>query len=142
MLTQSHTEARHMKLTSSAKIDPALRAQLESATAASDSVAAVIKLRPKNRAQASLPPGETQRVTDLILERVRQHVGQKEQDYVVLDMLGAFNLVAPANFVVELLNQPEVASALSADAEESAFIPPRNVKEVDLKVKSARSRGR
>lgn len=130
-----------MKLTTNAKIDPALLTRLESATASSTQVAAVIKLRPEDAAHVSLPPEETQRVTEKVLERVRHQLGEKEQDYSVLDMLGGFNLVAPANFVVELLKQPEVAGAFSAENEESAYIRPRNVKEVRLNVKAGRSRG-
>jgi len=127
-----------MNLDSSAKIDPALRAQLDSAKAASSSVAAVIRLRPKDSAHLRLPPEDTRQVTELVLNRVRQHLGEKEEAYFVLDMLGAFNLVAPANFVVEVLKQPEVASAFSAD-EGSALIRPQNVEEVHFKAKPRRS---
>ena len=129
-----------MKVTSKAKIDSALRALLENATTDSAPIAAVVKLRPSDETQVKLPPEETQRVAETVLERVRQQVGEKEQDYYVLDMLGAFNLVAAPHFIVNLLNQPEVASAFSAEGEGSAYIPPRNVKEVHLDVKVGRSR--
>ena len=129
-----------MKLTSNARIDPALRDLLENATTDSAPIAAVVKLRPSDETQLKLAPEETQRVAKIVLDRVRQQVGEKEQDYYVLDMLGAFNLVAPPDFIVNLLNQPEVASAFSAEDEGSGFIRPRNVKEVHLDVKAGRSR--
>ena len=128
-----------MKVTSNAKVDPALRDLVENATPDSAPVAAVVKLRPKDETQRKLPPEETQRVAETVLERVRQQAGEKEQDYYVLEMLGAFNLVASPHFIANLLNQPEVASAFSAENEESAYIPPQNVKEVHLKVKAGRS---
>src|SRR6266849_10117238 len=129
-----------MKLSSSARIDPALRAELEGASSEAAPIAAVIKLKPDSAGHVSLPPEETQRITEKVLERVREHAGAREHDYYVLDMLGAFNLVAPAHFVVELLKQPEVSSCMSAESEDSAYIPPRNVKEVHLPFKPRRSR--
>jgi hypothetical protein len=129
-----------MKLTSSARVDPALRDLLENAKADSAAIAAVVKLRPKDETQRKLPPEEMQQVAETVLERVRQQAGEKEQDYYVLEMLGAFNLVASPHFIANLLNQPEVASAFSAEGEGSAYIPPRNVKEVQLDVKVKRSR--
>jgi len=131
-----------MKLSSSAKIDPVLRAELEGASSGTAPIAAVIKLRPNDPGHVSLPPEETHRVTEKVLERVREHAGDREKDYYVLDMLGAFNLVAPAHFVIELLKQPEVASAMAAESEDSAYIPPHNVKEVHLPFKSRRARVR
>jgi len=128
-----------MKLSSSARIDPALRIELEGASSEAAPIAAVIKLRP-DPGHVSLPPEETQRVTEKVLERVREHAGDREHDYFILDMLGASNVVAPAHFVVELLRQPEVASAMAAESENSAYIPPRNVKEVRLPFKSRRTR--
>jgi hypothetical protein len=116
-------------------IDPALQARLDSARVSSHPIAVVIKLR-SEEAGTTLPPEETKRVTEKILERVREHLGEKESYYLVLDMLGAFKLLAPANFVVDVMKQPEVAGAVSAEEEKSAYIPPRNVREVRLDVKS------
>jgi hypothetical protein len=124
-----------MKIATKAKVDPDLLAHIKSAIGPSSQVAAVVKLRPKDSQALTLPPVETQQVTEDVLDRVRQKLGEREQDYSVLDMLGAFNLVAPANFILELLKQPEVASAFSPEGEESAYIRPRNVKEVHLKAK-------
>lgn len=129
-----------MKLTSGAKIDPALQAQIAAAKSASAPISAVIKLRPSEGSNKSVPPHEAHSVTNSLLQRVRENVGEREHDYFVLDMLGAFNLVAPASFVSELVKQPEVASAVSADTDEPAFIAPRNVKEVHLKAKTGHSR--
>jgi hypothetical protein len=127
-----------MKLNSGARIDPELRAELEGASSKTDPIAAVIKLRSDSPRHDSLPPEETERVTERILARVRQRAGDREHEYYVLDMLGAFNLVAPAHFVVELLKQPEVASAMAAERENTAYIPPRNIKEVRLPFKLRR----
>ena len=127
-------------MTTIAKIDPVLRAQLHTAGQSSAPVTAVIKLRAKDSSQPTLPPGETQQVADTILRRVRESIGEKEHDYYVLDMLGAFNLVAPVDFVAEVIKQPEVASAVSADSDEPALIEPRNAKEVHLKVRPGRTR--
>jgi hypothetical protein len=41
-----------------------------------------------------------------------------------------------AEFVIEVLKQPEVASAFSADSDASAYIPPRNMKEVQFRAKA------
>jgi len=131
---------RAAELTTIAKIDPVLRAQLDTAGQSSAPVSAVIKLRPKDSSHPSLPPGETQQVADTILKRVRESIEEKEHDYYVLDMLGAFNLVAPVDFVAEVVKQPEVASAVSADSEEPALIAPRNTKEVHLKIRPGRTR--
>lgn len=125
-----------MKIHTNAKIDPELLAHIHNAASSSAQVAAVIKLRPEGARNSVLPPARTQRVTDEVLNRVRKQLREKEEDYVVLDMLGAFNLVAPAEFVVEVLKQPEVASAFSAETDAPAYIPPRNVKEVRFKVKA------
>jgi hypothetical protein len=123
------------------RIDPALRTELEAVSSQADPVAAVIKLRP-SPGRGSLPPEETQRLTEQVLKRVREHAGDRENEYYILDFLRAFNLVAPAHFVVELLKQPEVASAMAAEDENSAYIPPRNVKEVHIPFKPRRSRSR
>jgi len=124
------------KLSSAAKIDPELWAHIQAAADPSTPIAAVVKLRAADPKRSRLQPQETGRVTEKVLDRVRKKLGEKEQDYLVLDMFGAFNLVAPARFVCEVLKQPEIASAFSPEGEESAYIPPRNVKEVHLKVKS------
>lgn len=123
-----------------AKIDPALQAQLERARLSSSPVSAVIKLRPRDDRQRVLRPEMTEQLADTVLQRVREKVGEKEHDYYVLDMLGAFNVVAPANFVAELTKQPEVASAVSAESDEPTLIAPRNAKEVHLKIPRGRSR--
>ncbi len=130
-----------MKDSAEIRIDPALRRQLESAESLSSPISAVVKLRPEDPSASSLPPARMNQVTRDVLERVRKCAGEKEKGFVVLDALGAFNLVAPVRFVIELLKQPEVASAFSADAEAPKPNRPVNSKEVFLEAKSGSSRG-
>ena len=107
-----------MKVSPNLRIDPILREQLENAVEPSKSVSAVVKLKPGDPAKATLPPEKMREITEAVLAKARELSGQTELDYFVLEALGAFNLVAPAGFLVEVLNQPEVASAFSAEAGE------------------------
>lgn len=109
-----------MNVSPNLRIDAILRDQLENAVESSKSVAAVVKLRPSDPSHATLSPEKTQEITEVVLDRARERSGQTEIDHFVLDALGAFNLVAPAGFLIEVLNQPEVASAFSAETEENA----------------------
>jgi hypothetical protein len=108
-----------VKVSPNLKIDAILREQLENAVESSKSVAAVVKLKSADPVKATLPPEKVREVAESVLDRARERSGQTETDYFVLDVLGAFNLVAPARFVIEVLNQPEVASAFSAETEEN-----------------------
>jgi len=109
-----------MKVSPNVRIDPILRKQLENGVEPSKSVSAVVKLKPGDPAKATLPPEKMRETTEAVLAKARERSGQTEEDYFVLEALGAFNLVAPAGFLVEVLNQPEVASAFSAETEENA----------------------
>ncbi|SRR5712692_6588355 len=114
------TTEQVMKVSPNVRIDPILRKQLENGVEPSKSVSAVVKLKPGDPAKATLPPEKMRETTEAVLAKARERSGQTEEDYFVLEALGAFNLVAPAGFLVEVLNQPEVASAFSAETEENA----------------------
>jgi hypothetical protein len=109
---------QEMKIPHNLEIDPILRKQLENGVEPSKSVSAVVKLKPGDPAKATLPPEKIRDMTEAVLAKARERSGQTEEDYFVLDALGAFNLVAPAGFLIEVLNQPEVASAFSAETGE------------------------
>jgi hypothetical protein len=131
-----------MKVSPNLRIDAILREQLENAVESSKSVAAVVKLKPGDPTKATLPPEKMREITELVLDRARERSGQTEIDYFVLDVLGAFNLVAPARFLIEVLNQPEVAGAFSAETEENTHpaIDPPNSQGRLLESKTSRFR--
>ena len=121
-----------MKVPSNARIDSALREQIERAGASSKTVHAVVTLKPEQPSEHSLSIEKVQSVTKALLERVRNRAGEKEEDFAILENLGAFNLVASTGFLVEVLKQPEVEGAFSAKDDTPAAIPPLDVKEAIL----------
>ena len=97
----------------SPRIDPELRRQLDAARATGRPVAAVVRLRPEGDGDAILTPEQTQSRTAQLLERVERTVGLRAQAVNVFQYLGSFVVVAQPRFLVELLAQPEVLSAVA-----------------------------
>ncbi|HEX5705973.1 MAG TPA: hypothetical protein VFX96_01660 [Pyrinomonadaceae bacterium] len=105
------------------KIDPHLLAQLDRVAAGEEPVEAVFMLRPAARAQVAAVPGMTEKLTNEVLNRVREKTDTSEQRLNIFHNLGMFVISAPARFVRELLSQPEIASAIANQQPESAAIP-------------------
>lgn len=113
-----------------AKTDPELLRQLEEATAGNDAVQAVFTLHPPDTSQKFIAPNQTETIVKRVLRRIQQETGESPQDLNVFKHLGSFVIAAPAAFVSKLLEQDEIASALANHQPGSAFIPPRNKKNV------------
>jgi len=98
---------------SGAKVDPELLRQLDAASAARSPVAAVIGLRPPGKGAAILTSEQTERLSRRLLERIERSIGIGARAVNVFQHLGSFVVVAEPAFLVELLAQPEVRSAVA-----------------------------
>jgi hypothetical protein len=96
-----------------ARIDPELLRQLDAAGAAGSPVEAVIALRPQGTDAAVLTPEQTERLSRQVLDRVERSTGGGARAVNVFQHLGSFLVVAEPAFLVELLAQPEVRSAVA-----------------------------
>jgi hypothetical protein len=96
-----------------AKVDPELLRQLDAASAAGSPVEAVIALRPHGKDAAVLTPEQTERLTRQLLERIERSTGVGARAVNVFQYLGSFLVVAEPAFLVELLAQPEIRSAVA-----------------------------
>jgi hypothetical protein len=96
-----------------AKVDPELLRQLDAAGVAGSPVEAVIGLRPRGQDAAVLTPEQTERLSRQLLERVERSTGVGARAVNVFQHLGSFLVVAEPAFLVELLAQPEIRSAVA-----------------------------
>ncbi len=95
------------------KLDPELLRQLEAAKDLSHPIEAVVYLRPSEAKTLRVPPEEIQKVIDRLLGRVEVAVGHAAAKHNTFRNLGSFVVQAPAAFIRELIDQPEVASAMA-----------------------------
>lgn len=98
-----------------AKLDPALSRQLNSASVpTAEAVEAVVFLRPLTANQVVVPPESIEPLVHELLDRVADHLGQSPKEFNVFRNLGSFAVSASKAFLRELLEQPEVASAVAS----------------------------
>lgn len=101
------------KKTLDAKTDPELIRQLDQASASEEPVGAVVRLRTDDPSQIVPSPEQTEQLAQEVLERVLKAVGGDEPKHNVFRNLGSFAIAAGARFMRELLEQPEIASAMA-----------------------------
>jgi hypothetical protein len=108
------------------RIDPSLLAQLASAASADPPtpVEAVVWLRPEAAAQVVPGRERTGQIVRALLARVGKKVGLVPVDFHVFHNLGTFVIAAPGDYLLELLDQPEVAGALANRPGEPHSPPP------------------
>ena len=112
-------------MSSTPKIDPELTRQLEMTAASQDKkVEAVIRLKPEDASQVVPAPERTESLTNQLMERVHEQIGESATRYNVFRNLGSFVVSAPPSFIRELISQPEVASAVANQQPGSAAMPP------------------
>lgn len=104
-----------------AKADPTLIRQLEES--GDESVSAVFHLR-SGAADPALPPDETEEAARQVLARVTGSVGVSPDGVHVFRNLGAFSVRAKPPFLRELLDQPEIASAIANRQDADVVIRP------------------
>lgn len=107
------------------QVDPSLQ-HILGAVAEDHPVAATFTLRadPDNR---PLSPQRTRETVDRLVGKAQEHTGHKPLDVNVFDNLQSFAVRAPAAFVKDLLESPEVESALSNEQDQDLLIRPVKV---------------
>jgi hypothetical protein len=94
-------------------LDAELLRQLESAEATNDRVQAVFSIRPPDPTRRFATPEETDELAHELIHRVEEAVGQPPADYNIFRNLGSFVVEASPEYLRNLLDQDEVASALA-----------------------------
>lgn len=108
-------------------MDEQLRQQLDRARAetAGGEVQAVFSLQRPGEHQPLLSPEQTVEITEGLLRRVAQTTGTPPGAYNIFKNLGAFAVSASPDFIENLLEQEEVASAVANRRAESALTSAR-----------------
>jgi hypothetical protein len=108
------------------RIDPDLLAQLEAAAAvkAPSLVEAVIHLQPETAGEIVPRPERTEEIVRSVLARVTRKLRVEPADFNVFPNLGSFVISASGEYLRELLDQPEVKSALANRPRDARPIPP------------------
>jgi len=95
------------------KVDPALAAELEKMSAGEETLDVVVQLLPEELDSPALSPERTEEVTRQLLTRIAGKIGVSATDVNVFKHLGSFVVSAPKAFIRELVDQPEIAAAVS-----------------------------
>ena len=96
----------------SAKVDPELERQINSAAAESKTVEAVLMLRQTPTQIAANADGATA-IVEEVLKRVKEKAGTSAKQVNVFQNLGMFIVEAEPGFLRELVAQPEIATAVA-----------------------------
>src|SRR5712664_3592789 len=112
------------------KVDPILAKQINEVASESAPVEAVIMLHPDDPAQLVASPERVQELTHEVLQRVEKQLGTGVVKVNIFRNLGSFAISAEPHFIRELLQQPEVASAMANKRSTQAYIPPVHVETV------------
>jgi hypothetical protein len=108
------------------RIDPDLLAQLDAAATAGASslVQAVVHLQPEAAGEIVPRPERTEAIVRSLLARVTKKLGLDPADFNVFPNLGSFVISASQEYLRELLDQPEVGSALANRPRDAKPTPP------------------
>jgi hypothetical protein len=109
------------------KVDPTLRKRLSSSESEDAPIQAVLSLRSNDSA---VSPQDTDRLAREVLDRVAQQVGAGPDDFNIFPNLSSLVVSAKPAFLRELLQQPEVRSALANQQPDDALIRPRSKRKV------------
>lgn len=112
------------------KVDPELLKQITKVAASQEPVDAYLTLRPDDPAQISASADRAEELTRQVLQRVEERVGSSANQVDVYSNLGIFAVSARPDFLLELLKQPELASAAARRQQSEAKIEPRDVQPV------------
>ena len=100
-----------MQVNKGKKTDPELLRQINSVETNDDSIQAVFSLAlPMKKL---LDPKQVEEATNKVLERAEKEVGSKPKDVNIFKNLGSFVVSADASFIRQVINDPDVASAVA-----------------------------
>jgi len=114
------------------KLDAELAQQIQDATSENAPVQVVFRLRPEVPGKLATSPEKTEQLVQELMSRVSEKTGTQAGKFTVFRNLGSFAVSAAPNFIRELINQPEIASAIANRRRESAYIPPISPQIVDI----------
>ena len=93
------------------KTDPELLRQINSVETSDDSIQAVFSLAlPMKRL---LDPKQVEETTNKVLQRAEKEAGSKPKDVNIFKNLGSFVVSADASFIRQIIDDPDVASAVA-----------------------------
>jgi len=122
--------------TLTAKADTHLLQQLDALDSSAEPLQAWFRLKTSAPSGAEATADHTTSLANSLVERVRQHVGEGAQSLKVLPNLNSFMISARPGFVRELIHQPEIESARSANVAGFGLIKP--VKSEPVRISSGR----
>ncbi|HEU4508129.1 MAG TPA: hypothetical protein VFR78_07830 [Pyrinomonadaceae bacterium] len=108
------------------KTDPELLRQITAAKDKKDPVVGILRIRPEDPTKKTNSPERTKEIANEVVNRVSKKVGSKAGRINVLGNLGVIILSAPPRFMTEVLQQPEIFSAMANRSSESGKIEPIN----------------
>lgn len=103
-----------------AQIDPVLKTELDQ-KAASETVGAIVRLRPTRPGLHAPPPGEVESLAKTVLGRVSAASGSRPGSVNVMPNLGSIAVRANVDFVRRLVQEEEVAAAISSSHRATAL---------------------
>ena len=106
-----------------AKVDPELERQINSASAEAKTVEAVLMLRQSPLQIAANAQGATAMV-EKVLKRVTEKAGTGPKQLNIFQNLGMFIVEAEPSFLRELVAQPEIATAMANRQPGEEMTPP------------------
>lgn len=106
------------------KTDPALKAELAAKADTGGEVQAVIKLKPDTPEQIVPTAERTCEIAEELVARVAKKFGREASHFNVFKNFGSFVVSSDADFIRELIGQPEVAAVMANQQQQSVFIEP------------------
>ena len=107
-----------MKVVKKTRTDPELLKQMEAKAAGRDSIEAVFSL--DLPLKKLLDPSVVEETTRKVLKRAEKSAGSKPKGVNVFKNLGSFAVSADASFIQEVIDDPDIASAVANEQPESA----------------------
>jgi hypothetical protein len=114
------------------KVDAELAQQMQDAASANEPMQVVFRLRPDVPGKLATSPEKTEQLAQELTQRVSEKTGMQVGKVNVFRNLGSFFVSAAPGFIRELINQPEIASAIANRRRESAYIAPVSSQVVDI----------
>lgn len=93
------------------KTDPELLRQIDSVGTNDDSIQAVFSLALPIK--KLLDPKQVEETANQVLERAEKEVGSKPKDVNIFKNLGSFVVSADASFIRQIIDDPDIASAIA-----------------------------
>ncbi len=101
-----------MRTRKKTKTDPELTRQLNAKSAGKESIGAVFSL--DLPLKKLLDPNVVEETTNNVLKRAEKSAGSKPRDVNVFKNLGSFAVSADASFLQEVIDDPDIASAVAS----------------------------